>query len=165
MKPHDIEIPLEALENGYFLVGVRAAGNAMNNYHKRLAAARLARSIESQSKPLLVDLNDMIRTFGTANARGVVEVDTTRLDKEKADQWMTAYEEWKAKTITVTSDLVVDGKIKLEFSKAEADKFPTICLEVMDPYIEIAINDETEIQSLKNEVNRLKAQISATPKE
>lgn len=156
-----INIRMEDLDGGIFLNGLRFCAQASHNYHKRLAFSKLARAVEKAVRPLQDDRVDMIRAFKTGESKGKPEVDPAAMDEIKAAEWKTKDEAWKNHEVTLESDLVSDGKIKFELSQSEADKFPSVCLEFMEPYIDLTINDKKEIDVLRQQVAQLQAAVAA----
>ncbi len=151
----------EDLQGNVFVNGLRHCANVSNNYHKRREFGRLARAVEKAARESTEDRADMIRAFKTGEVKGKPEVDPSAMKPEDAIKWKEEDRKWCEATITVESDLVIDGKIKFELPQVEADRFPSLCLEFMDPYIEIKINDKKENEALKERITSLEAEIAS----
>jgi hypothetical protein len=159
-----LAIKNEDLEGNIFVNGLRHCANVSNNYHKRRDFGKLARAVERAARAVSEDRADMIRAYKTGEVKGKPEVDHSAMTPDKAVAWKSEDEKWRNGVITVESDLVIDGKIKFDLPQAEADRFPSVCLEFMDPYIEITINDKKENDALKERVANLEAALAAAGK-
>ncbi len=149
-----LKIAYACLENGAFLAGINLYAEKSNNFHTRLAIAKLTRAIEKQMEEPFKQYQDLLREFGTKNKDGQMSVIPANLTPVQAVGWAKEIKAWREKEILVESDLVTEGRLTMEMPIAVLNAFPHQFIEALMDHVtfkERVETKESELERLRRE--------------
>lgn len=157
----NMRVKVKHLESGNFREGLRFYADKSNNYHVRLGMAKVIRQIEKRTEEPFKQYQDLLREFGTRDARGRVVVLPSSMTIERAAQWDEQIRKWQEIEIELESDLfTADGILVMNLPKEVLDQIPGAFLEEMLDYIELKEKGETKDEKIA----RLEAELAEAKK-